>query len=65
MKDEKLEFNVANYDTIQCKNCIYSYGGGAMAISCCKFKVKPHGVFYESKECPEFKEKLKIKRDII
>ena len=58
MKEEKVNFRVADYETIQCRTCIYSVISGTMSISCGKFKIKPRDVYYESKECKEYKERI-------
>ena len=63
MNNEKNQFRVADYNTIKCKTCIYSVISGTLSEHCCKFKIKPSNVYYESADCPEYTKKPEVIKD--
>lgn len=61
MEKEKITLNIADYDNIKCRTCIYSVINGTMSPTCGKFKLKPRKVYYEGADCPEYSKKPQIK----
>lgn len=53
-KEETINIRVPK-DDCPCKRCIWSLGN-PNTINCGKFRVKPSSVFYDSQDCPKFKE---------
>ena len=60
MRKEQVNLFVADYETIKCRTCKYSIISGTMSISCCKFKIKPRNVYYESADCKEYCERISM-----
>lgn len=52
-KDERVEFNLPDMKKIKCLMCKYGQNGCLLSY-CAKFKLKPHDVYYENADCPEF-----------
>ena len=48
-------FNLADSKKIKCMMCKYGQNGCLLSY-CAKFKEKPHDVYFENADCPEFVE---------
>ena len=56
-KDEELTLKLPNPKKIKCLTCKYGDMGCTLPY-CYKFKLKPHDVYYENADCPEYKKDI-------